>query len=229
MRSTLDAVLTTTLVGCALATTGVVIYREFIAPPTSHGEQAEQRAVFVDSWRSLLAQGAQVGPTEAPVHIIEFSDYECPFCANFHKTLKVLRDRYPKEVAITYIHFPLPTHRFAEPAVRVAECAGEQGRFEAVHDRLFNQQNQLGIKPWREFAIESGVPDSAAFDLCIRSVVPLQRVTQGRQSADQLGIRGTPTVIMNGWKLSHPPDVEELDAMVKEILAGRSPVPHVEN
>ena len=115
-------------------------------------------------------------------------------------------------------------HRFAEPAARVSECAGDQGRFEAMYDLLFEQQYRFGLKPWSEFASEAGVADSAAFEACIKRTEPIPLVTEGKALGSQLDVHGTPTVVINGWKLGRPPTLEELDHMVKAILAGKSPV-----
>jgi protein-disulfide isomerase len=139
MKVKLDAVVTVTLVVCALLTTGLVVRREFFAPVAPQA-QVEQKPVFIKDWRKHLAKGIRIGPERAQVQLLEFADFECPFCATMHKDLKVLRERYPTQVALTYVHFPLSMHRFAEPAARVAECAGEQGRFEAMYDRLAARQ-----------------------------------------------------------------------------------------
>jgi protein-disulfide isomerase len=218
-----DAVVTATLVVCAFVTTGLVVRREFFAPaPPS--VQAEQKPVFIKDWRAQLATGIRMGADQAPVRILEFADFECPFCASFHNDLKTLRARYPTQVALTFVHFPLPMHRFAEPAARVAECAGDQGRFEAIYDLLFEQQDKFGLKPWSDFAGEAGVPDGAAFEACIKRTDPVPRVAEGKALGKQLDIQGTPTVVINGWKLGRPPTADELDHMVKAILAGKSPV-----
>lgn len=221
-KSHLDTTLTVVLVACAVLTTGLVLRREFFAPAAAPA--VAQKPVFVEEWRSHLDKGVRLGPPEAPVQLIEFADFECPFCASFHKTMESVRQRYTTQMAITYVHYPIPGHRFAEPAARVAECAGEQGRFEAMHARLYEWQNQLGLKPWSEFATAAGVADVAAFESCVERTDPLERVVEGRKLADQLGVRGTPTVIVNGWQLQRPPDAMELERMVQAILAGKSPV-----
>ncbi len=187
---------------------------------------AEQKPVLIARWRECLEKGVRIGRGEASVQLVEFADFECPFCGNFHQTLKMLRDRYPNQVALTYVHFPLPGHRFALPAARAAECAGEQGRFEAMYDRLFEQQESFGLRPWTEFAVEAGVPDSAAFDTRIieHGANPTPRIAEGTLLGKELDVQGTPTLVINGWKLGRPPNLEELDGMVKAILGGKSPV-----
>ena len=218
-----DSVIAVIFLVCALVTTGVIIHREFFASPAGRA-QAEQKPIFLKDWRADLAKGIRMGSAEAPVQLLEFSDFECPFCANLHKDLKTLQVRYPTQVALIYVHFPLPMHRFAEPAARVAECAGEQGHFEAMYDRLFDQQESFGLKPWSEFATEAGVLDGAVFETCIKRTDAIPLVAEGKALGKELDVQGTPTVVINGWKLGRPPNLEELDRMVKAILGGKSPI-----
>jgi protein-disulfide isomerase len=183
-----------------------------------------QKPKFVKNWRAELGKGVPLGSPSAQVQLIEFADFECPFCGNFHKTLKALQLRYPSQVSLTYMHFPLPGHRFAVPAARVAECAADQGRFEPMYDHLFDEQDSFGLKPWRDYAMAAGVPDLTAFDACIKRTDPISRVEEGKALGSTLDVQGTPTIIINGWKLGSPPTEDELDGMVKKILAGRTPV-----
>lgn len=224
MKPVWNSILTCTLVICAVTTTALVVHRQFFAQPINIAEPPLRRPVFVREWRSYFEKAVRFGPHNAPIQLIEFADFECPFCASFHATLKRLREQYPIQVSLAFVHYPLSGHRFAEPAARIVECAGEQGRFEEMHDRLFEQQDQFGMKLWREFAIGAGVPDLAAFESCILKTDPIPRVVEGKRLGQQLNIQGTPTLIINGWKLSVPPSAEELDRMVRAILAGRSPV-----
>lgn len=220
MASKWDTGFTVTLLICALVTTGLVVRRELVQSPAAPTPKPK----FIKEWRSALRESVQLGFPSAPVQLIEFADFECPFCANLHKSLTALRIRYPRELALSYVHFPLPGHRFAEPAARAAECAREQGRFEAMHDRLFEQQDQLGLKSWNEFATEASVPNIAAFEFCIKNTAPVPRIEADKRLGNQLEVKGTPTLIINGWKLAQPPTLDELDSMVKAILAGREPV-----
>jgi protein-disulfide isomerase len=218
----LDTILTTTLVMCAVITTGVIIKREFF--PSAANMHADHKPALIPHWQEYLDKGIHMGPQQAKVQLIEFADFECPFCGSFHKTLKTVRDRYPDQVSLEYVHFPLPMHRFAIPAARVAECAADQGRFEAMYDQLFDGQESFGLKPWSDYATAAGVPDLAAFDACAKKTDPIPRIEQGKELGKKLDVQGTPTLIVNGWKLGRPPSPEELDAMVKAVLAGKSPV-----
>ena len=218
-----DNVATATLVVCGLMVTGLLLRREFFAPgsPLAKGEQ---KPMFIQDWRADRSKGFLIGAADAPVQLIEFADFECPFCGSFHKTLKAVEARYPNKIAVTYMHFPIAGHRFAIPAARVAECANDQGHFETMYDQLFEGQDKFGLKPWDDYAAEAGVPDIAAFDACIKKTDPIPRVKEGKALGNQLDVRGTPTIVINGWKLGRPPSAQELDAMVKAVLAGKQPV-----
>ena len=171
-----------------------------------------------------MRHGVQFGSPDAAVQLIEFADFECPFCATLHETLRVVRQHHPMQVSVSFMHFPIAGHRFALPAARVAECAGEQGRFEAIYDHLFDEQDSFGLKPWSDYATEAGIPDLAAFEVCIKKADPIPRVEEGERLGAEFDVKGTPTVIINGWKLGHPPAEKELDQMVQRILAGKQPV-----
>jgi len=221
MKIKWDAALTVTLVGCALITTSLVIRREFIGP---RPESVTHESVLIRDWKSYIGQGVTLGPSKASVQLIEFADFECPFCGEFYKTLKGIEAKYPNQVGVTYMHFPIQGHRFAIPAARVAECAADQGRFEAMYDQLFEGHEQFGLKPWDDYATAAGVPDMAAFDACIKKTDPIAQVEKGKALGAKLDVQGTPTIIINGWKLGHPPTAEELDQMVQRVLTGKSPV-----
>lgn len=218
-----DIALTAILVTCALVTTALVIRREFFAPFAAQAG-ANAKPSYIEDWRAHLNEGATMGSPQAPVQLIEFADFECPFCANFHNTIKTVQEQFPGKIALTFIHFPLPGHRFAEPAARAAECAATQGRFEAMHDELFAKQSSFGLKPWSEFASSAGVPDLQAFDSCVNQEAEPQRVAAGKKAGDELNVRGTPTIIINGWKLAQPPGPKQLQQMVQAVLDGKDPV-----
>jgi protein-disulfide isomerase len=224
-----EAILTATLVGCVLLTTALVVRREFFAPPQATAQDAIQKPKFIKEWRLHREQGVQLGPISAPVQLIEFADFECPYCGSFHTQLRALRERYPAQVSLTYIHFPLAGHRFALPAARVAECAGDQGHFEAMYDRLFDEQESFGLKSWSDYAKEADVPDLARFDICIKETGRVARIEEGKRLGEKLDVKATPTLVVNGWMLGRPPNADELDNMVKAVLAGKIPTTAIRN
>jgi protein-disulfide isomerase len=218
-----DTLITVVLVACAVITTSVVLRRELMAPVSLHSK-ADRKPSLIPLWRDERDKGISMGSSNAPVQLIEFADFECPFCGDLHKSLRALDGRYPNKIGLTYVHFPIPGHRFAVPAARAAECANDQGRFEAMYDQLFEGQDQFGLKPWDDYATTAGVPDIPAFDACIKRTNPIPRVEEGKALGAKLDVQGTPTIIINGWKLGHPPNEQELEQIVQRILAGKQPV-----
>jgi protein-disulfide isomerase len=93
-----------------------------------------------------------------------------------------------------------------------------------MYDQLFEGQESFGLKTWSDYATAAGVPDLGRFDACIKKSDPIPRVEEGKQLGTQIEVHGTPTLVINGWKLGRPLSAEELDAMVKAVLAGKSPV-----
>src|ERR1700680_828124 len=114
----LDAVVGSTLAACAIVMTAMVVRREIFVPARS--VQGELKAQFIRDWNVDLNHGVAMGEGRTPVQIMEFADFECSFCSEFHKTLKSVEEHYPNRIGLTYVHFPIPGHRFAQPAARVA-------------------------------------------------------------------------------------------------------------
>lgn len=205
---------------CAVVMTGVTV-RAHLAPPQPFvGRQPPE---FVEDWQELARAGHRIGLEAAPVTVMVFSDFECPMCARFAtETYPDFRDRYPGETALVYRHWPLSKHRFSYPAARAAECAAAQGYFTEFHDRLYAAQPSLGLKTFTEFAIEAGVPDSAAFSRCVEETGPVAAIERDIQVVRDLGGTGTPTVLVNGWLLRGGVDAILLDSIAKQFLLPRS-------
>jgi protein-disulfide isomerase len=216
-----NEILTAVLVLCAVTTTSLVVRRElFLASSPA----ATQRATFVPEWRRALAKGVTLGSQNAPVQLIEFADFQCPYCRSFYRVLQSVQQRFPGKVALTFIHLPLEVHEFAEAAARAAECAGDQGRFQQMYDYLF--QHPESVKEFQsvQLAQAAKVPDVPRFEACTRNDAQLPRIVEGKQLAQAFTVRGTPTLLINGWKLTAPPTASELNQMVDAVLQGKPPV-----
>ena len=195
-RDRFSVISTALLVLCALGLTGAVVKREFF-PASASGPRTEPWRV--GNWEELAGAGQVIGRPGAPVRIVEFSDFQCPFCAQYAATLRAVRDRHPDRVALVYRHFPLDAiHPHARDAAVAAECAGEQGRFEPYHDRLFAQQDSIGSKAWDRFAAEADVPDSAAFRRCLADPRVHARVARDAALATRTRVEVTPTLVIAG-------------------------------
>ena len=166
-----------------------------------------------------------MGPDSALVSIIVVADFECPACRAYAPTLRALREKYPSAVSIRFVHLPLARHRFALPAARASECAAEHGKFEEFGDLLYSKQDSLGLKSWASFAAEAGIADSIAILRCATSSgeVPW-RIRDAKTWADRAGIRGTPTVLVQGWRITPRPKIDDWERIVDRVRRGLAPV-----
>jgi protein-disulfide isomerase len=205
---------------CAVTVTGLKIYevtRGRPAPATTR--RAPPKPEKTSNWQAIAAAGTRMGPPTAPVTITEFSDFQCPYCRRLAPVLKELRARYPSEVAVSYRHFPIPRHQHARIAAQASECAAAQGRFEAFHDALFAQVDSIGRLPWGRFARSAGVIDATRFDSCLADSTFKGRIEADIAAGNQLGVTGTPTVLVNQWRLVGAPTRQALDSLIRLELS----------
>lgn len=209
----------------ALAIAGVLVHREFFAPkpPWLDFPDPDAPPSYIEEWRELNTEGVAVGDANAPVVIVEFTDLECPFCRSFHETLQATRKEWGEKIAVRFVHFPLPIHRNAYAAAKAAECAQEEGRFEQFIDAAFAKQDSLGIKPWLEYASLAGIADTANFGTCFADTSRVERVERGRALGALLKVKGTPTVIVNGWRFPTTPSDSTFRRVVRDIIDGKTP------
>jgi protein-disulfide isomerase len=158
------------------------------------------------------------GPANAPVTIIEFSDYQCPFCARVNPTLDQVRKVYGDQVRIVFKDFPLPNHPEAPKAAEAAHCAGEQGKYWELHDRMFANQQALQVPMLKQYALAVGL-DMNAFNECLDSGKHAARVTENLRSGEALGVSSTPTLYVNGRPVVGAQPFDYLKAVIDEELA----------
>jgi len=137
------------------------------------------------------------GPDNAPVTIVEFSDFQCPFCAKVVPTLKRIEDTYKGRVRIVWKHLPLSIHEDARDAALAAEVARRQGKFWEFHDRLFANQDRLGLEDLKAHAEELAL-DIARFEADLQKAEDKKRIDADIAEAKTLGIAGTPGFFING-------------------------------
>ncbi len=201
-------------VSCLVVLTAAVVKRQFFTHDPIRGAPMDLSPVRIPDWRDYLDAGHRLGPADAPVTILEFADYECPFCRTFQETLNAAEARYPGKIAVVYRNWPLAMHRFAYPAARAAECAARQGKFWQYHDLLFAEQDSLGFKSFTDFARDAAVQDSAAFAACARASAPVPAIDSDAALAMRLGGQGTPMVIINGVYYRAGIDGARLDSII---------------
>ena len=178
--------------------------------------------IFREDWRQIVKAGELIGDANAEISIIEFSDLECPYCREFHSELRRFQETSKSSVSLSYVHFPLPSHRFAIPAAHASECSDQQGRFAEYVDLIFRKQDSLGLKSFWSYAKDAGVADSSQFARCLGATSARARIDSGRAVGSRLNVRGTPTILINGWQLPEPPH-DSLETVVRRILKGEGP------
>lgn len=224
MAGRMESFMSWVLTISAVVIAGVLVHREFFERREGYATpNPSDPPTYVKDWEKLPGEGIVVGRAAAPVMVVEFSDLECPFCRKFHEVLLNMRRSFGDSVAYTFIHFPLPGHANAYPAARAAECAHSQGRFDAFITEIFAAQDSLGQKTWSAFARESMVADTARFASCVTDTARVVRIDRGRALGALLKVRGTPTVIVNGWQFPTPPSDSQMRRIVANVLQGKKP------
>jgi protein-disulfide isomerase len=158
------------------------------------------------------------GPATARVEIVEFSDFQCPFCERVMPVLKQLTAKYPTQVKLVWKDFPLPSHPDAKPAAEAAQCAREQGKFWEYHDKLFANQSQLTAENFKQWAGQLGM-DAAKFNACVDNATHRQLVQADMQEGQRDGVSSTPTVFINGRALIGALPIEAYEEVIQEELA----------
>ena len=164
------------------------------------------------------AGGASRGPADAPVTIVEFSDYQCGYCQRAEATLRELDQLFPGKLRFVYRHLPLDFHKNALPAAKAAVCAERQSRFWDYHDLLFANQRSLFAANLLQYAEQIGL-DSAAFQTCLEADGTRQRIEEDVAAAAALGARATPTFFINGILLHGAQDLQTFQSIVERELA----------
>jgi protein-disulfide isomerase len=158
-----------------------------------------------------------LGDPSAPVTMVVFSDYACPFCAQLEDTLKRLRARFHGGLRIAFRDFPLPIHKQAVPAAHAAACAGEQGRYWEMHDKLFANQQNLGSDDFNSYAEGIGL-DPRRFAECVQAGRHAVEIERDRVEGERVGVAGTPATFINGRLIPGAMPIDEYIAAIDDEL-----------
>ena len=134
---------------------------------------------------------------KAKVVMVEYSDFECPFCSRHHPTMQQVFEKYGDDVAWVYRHFPLSFHPEAEPAANASECAADQGKFWEYADELFENQEDLGEDLYKQIASDLGL-NTSKFNDCLANSSFQEEVDADMASGRSSGVSGTPATFING-------------------------------
>ena len=145
-----------------------------------------------------LAGRPSKGPDDAKVTIVEFSDFQCPFCARATEPVYQILEKYPEDVQVYFLHFPLTSiHPEAKPAAIASECAHQQDKFWPMHDKMFENQQSLTRENYTTWASEIGL-DLEKFKACLDDEKVAERVDADMAMGEKAGVGGTPSFFING-------------------------------
>lgn len=161
----------------------------------------------------------QIGPDNAKVTIVEFSDFQCPFCKRFHDdTLDALIQKYGDKIRIVYRNFPLTTiHPEAQKAAEAAMCANEQDKFWEMHDLIYANQATMSVDLYKQFAEQLGL-DTQKFNDCLDSDKFADAIAADQRDGTSYGVTGTPTFFINGWRLVGAQPLASFEALIDKEL-----------
>jgi protein-disulfide isomerase len=160
-----------------------------------------------------------LGPASAPVTIVEFSDFECPYCSRIVPTLEQVRENYPDQVRVVFRQFPLTgIHPNAMKAAMASLCAHEQGKFWEMHDSMFDEQRALAVDQLKEKAAGLEL-DAESFNQCLDSDRHAEAVRQDLEAGTAVGVSSTPALFVNGRLISGAQPYENIAAVIDDELA----------
>jgi protein-disulfide isomerase len=179
-------------------------------------------SVSLDAPRVKVADAGRPaqGPENAPVEIVEFSDFECPFCLRVFPTITKVLATYGDKVRFVYRHYPLPNHPNARPAAEASACAAEQDKFWPYHDRLFSNAGKLAESDLKQHATALGL-DADSFNACVASRKYRSDVESDIEAANAVGVNGTPAFFINGRALNGAQPFDAFKRIIDEELKGK--------
>jgi len=168
-----------------------------------------------------VAGHASKGPQNAPIELVEFSDFQCPFCQRANPTVEEVLKTYGNRIHFVYRHFPLPNHPNARPAAEAAACADEQGRFWPFHDELFANPGKLTNDDLKQHAAAAGL-EATRFNACFDGHRFKNDVDKDIKEGNQAGVTGTPAFFINGRELEGAQPFEAFKRVIDEELAAKN-------
>jgi predicted DsbA family dithiol-disulfide isomerase len=165
----------------------------------------------------IAAANPARGKADAPVVLVEYTDYQCPFCVRAQPTLQAILQRYGDSVVHVFKNLPLPMHQQAQLAAEAALCAGDQGKFWELHDWLFANKDSISLDT---LTVQAGVLalDVPAFTACVNGGTHRAQVEADTAEANSFGIRGTPGFVVNGRVITGAKPLETFIAVIDDEL-----------
>ncbi|MBD3281250.1 thioredoxin domain-containing protein [Candidatus Uhrbacteria bacterium] len=161
------------------------------------------------------------GNPDAKITLIEYSDFECPFCGKHYQTMKQLKEDYPNDIKVVFRHFPLSFHQEAQKAAEASECAADQGKFWEMYDKIFeaNLAGEMNVAKWKSIAADLGL-DTEKFNNCLDSGETASRVAEDLNEGSGAGVQGTPGTFVNGELVEGALPYESFKQIIDTELGG---------
>lgn len=156
------------------------------------------------------------GPKNAPVTLVVFSDFQCPYCSRIGAVIDQVLEKYPKEVKSVFKNFPLANHRFAMKAAQAAVAADAQGKFWEYHDLIFKNYSNLSDEKFEEFRAQLNL-DKAKFDKAMNAPETTAKINNDKNDGINAGVRGTPSIYVNG-RIVRPANLNGITEAVEKAL-----------
>lgn len=186
-------------------------------------EESHEVKYLMEPFRvQVAAEGPSKGPEGAPVTIVEFSDFECPFCSRVNPTLKQIQDEYGDKVRIVFRQFPLAMHPNAPKAGEASLCAHDQGKFWEMHDAMFADQRNLAVDKLKEKAATIEGLDTEAFNTCLDAGGYAETVSRDLAAGTEAGVSGTPAFFINGRFINGAAAFENFAEIIDDELKNNS-------
>jgi protein-disulfide isomerase len=163
------------------------------------------------------AKGPTRGPANAPVTIVEFSDFQCPYCGREYPVIERVMKEYDGKVRLVFRHYPLDFHPFAQKAAEAGACAQDQGKFWELHDKMFTNQAKLAVDDLKGYAKSLGM-DAAKFDKCLDSGEKKPLVEEDTKAGSAAGVNGTPAFFINGVFINGAQPFEQIKQTIDREL-----------
>jgi protein-disulfide isomerase len=158
-----------------------------------------------------------MGDKDAKVTLVEFSDYQCPFCKRVRPTIWRLVDEYKGKLRYVFMDFPLSFHKDAKKAAEAARCAGDQGKYFEMNRKLFDNQDKIGIGNLKGYAKELGL-DVKKFDKCLDDGAHTKDIEASIAKGSSVGVSGTPAYFINGIMISGAQPYESFKELIDSEL-----------
>jgi protein-disulfide isomerase len=165
----------------------------------------------------VVANGPAKGPANAPVTIVEFSDFQCPYCSRLIPSIQEVEKKYGDKVRLVFRQYPLPMHPNAQKAAEASLCANDQGKFWQLHDAMFSNQNALAVDQLKAKAAELGL-NADKFNKCLDSGEKVAIVQADQKDGLAAGVNGTPAMFINGRFLNGAVPVDQITTVIDDEL-----------